>query len=207
LNDARQILIFDIDGALCELLFTMHKSDSEISHVEKFAKYKSVSPYLAAVRVLLRLRLEWRKTYRVIILTGRSEPYRAITERWLRRHDFRYDDLIMMPIEWTTFEEYIAFKRKIIKSLRPALVVDDSQPFLDAIADLAPVYLITDESSWDYEKMLGKLKYHATHPEYEVAPISEPIEIDWDTFQTQTKYNKNPYRKDILKKARKKECV
>ncbi|MHA1294954.1 MAG: hypothetical protein ACTSQJ_20150 [Promethearchaeota archaeon] len=38
--------------------------------------------------------------------------------------------------------------------------------------------------------------------DYEVSPIFREIELNYDDFRTQLKNNDNPYRKNILKKAR-----
>lgn len=42
-------------------------------------------------------------------------------------------------------------------------------------------------------------------PEYEVSPIMHDIEIDPKILENQLKYNNNPYRFEILRKARVKE--
>lgn len=37
------------------------------------------------------------ETYHIIIVTGRSEEYRAVTEKWLQDHFVNYDELYMRP--------------------------------------------------------------------------------------------------------------
>lgn len=74
-------MVCDIDGVLC----TDFKGDlgNETFYVEEFLK--QVKPYLIP---------QWKID---IILTGRHEKYRKVTEEWLDHNGVRWDKLIMNP--------------------------------------------------------------------------------------------------------------
>ena len=55
-----------------------------------------VSPRQGCVEVLTRL---MDRGHEVQLITARSEPYREVTEDWLRRHKIPYTDLHMSPSE------------------------------------------------------------------------------------------------------------
>jgi len=158
-----KIIVCDFDGTICELAFQMYENNI-IPLEEKIRVMKQVRPMLMAREVFLRLRLEWRKEYKLVIITGRSEDCRKVSEEWLRRYNFRYDDLIMMEKSWETFEEYIQWKLEEIRELNPVMVIDDSDKFFERLMDvilennlMIAIHGIMNEDSWNYENIMRKI--------------------------------------------------
>lgn len=78
--------MFDIDGVFCPNVPVEIAIDEE--------KYKNwitnIDPYFDRIPKLFRASK---------IITGRLDKYRDITEAWLKKHKFNYDQLIMFPTE------------------------------------------------------------------------------------------------------------
>jgi len=76
-----------------------------------------VSPRQGCVEVLTRL---MDRGHEVQLITARSEPYREVTEDWLRRHKIPYTDLHMSPSEDQSYS-----KGQKCEQLGVQLFVDD----------------------------------------------------------------------------------
>ena len=78
--------MFDIDGIFCKNvpIEVLHDEDRHIHWLE------NVEPYLNRIPKLFSASK---------LVTGRLERYRSITERWLKKYDFSYGELIMFPTE------------------------------------------------------------------------------------------------------------
>lgn len=78
--------LFDIDGIFCENIpIGVCKND------EDYARYiENVEPIHTRIPKLFKAKA---------LVTGRLERYRNITEAWLEKYNFNYEDLIMFPTE------------------------------------------------------------------------------------------------------------
>jgi phosphoglycolate phosphatase-like HAD superfamily hydrolase len=90
-----QVAIFDLDGTVCD---DTHRSD--LANAKQWDAYNAKcgeDPARPAEAFLLRATAE--AGVRIVIITGRSEPYRAATEDWLQRNQLwpYVRDLYMRP--------------------------------------------------------------------------------------------------------------
>jgi phosphoglycolate phosphatase-like HAD superfamily hydrolase len=87
----------------------------------------------------------------IVVLTGRSEDARALTETWLESHDVAYDDLIMRHPEWRVGVSNAVFKREMVTEwcsrhpgIEPALMIDDYVPVRDELDQIGvPTLVVT----------------------------------------------------------------
>jgi hypothetical protein len=94
-------------------------------------------------------------------VTGRSEALRIITEKWLKKWDFCYDELIMMKDQWQHIKEYYGFKLDIVRNLNPAFVIEDDLTLIDMLLQLwVLVYRIESEEDWNPSKFEFGMKLH-----------------------------------------------
>jgi len=82
-----QAVIFDIDGTLAIM---GDRSPYDGAKVGLDTLNKDVSE---------ALELHWHNGTQVIIVSGRDEEYRAVTEQWLADNEVKYDKLLMRPTE------------------------------------------------------------------------------------------------------------
>lgn len=80
-----QAVIFDIDNTLA-IMGDRSPYDGSLVHLDTPNK-----------EVRKALRLYYRNGTRVLIVSGRSEEYRKVTETWLLTHGIPYDKLYMRP--------------------------------------------------------------------------------------------------------------
>jgi len=112
LHRKRGTVAFDMDGVICEDC----PSDIDLNESLYIEWIKNARPYLIPV-------------YKIdYIISNRLEKYRPETEEWLRRHDVKYDKLILWDIESKKdrkdlFAEYKADK---LLSLKPSVYFESS---------------------------------------------------------------------------------
>ncbi|WP_342234636.1 phosphatase domain-containing protein [Inquilinus sp. OTU3971] len=94
--------IFDIDGTLSDNEHRQHLLDA--SDTDKAVKGPNWQAFLAAAEhdavkpgVVALLNATRRSRYRIVLITGRQEYQRAMTEAWLERHGIMFDELHMRP--------------------------------------------------------------------------------------------------------------
>lgn len=97
--DNDKAVIFDIDGTLA------HKCDRDI-----YDGSKAIDDYLDQ-NVYKLLCME--KNYlgnKIIIMSGRDEKYREVTENWLLKNNINYDELFMRPENDTRPDDLVKFE-------------------------------------------------------------------------------------------------
>ena len=128
-----QVVIFDLDGTLCELKPESHKN-------KHTGQEKSI-PYMYNIY----LGFEW---YRLIVLTGRKEKYREITKQWLYDNDYHIDEIIMQ--KKSTADKNDIFKRKILSKLQDqydiVCMFDDNPNMSDVCKELGINFLLTQNN-------------------------------------------------------------
>ncbi len=87
-----------------------------------------------------------------IIITGRQEYFRDVTEQWLHEHYIPYSKLIMLPsgyygkpgeFDWN---KYVNFKIKEIEKIKPLFVLDDVAYVTSALNKRGiPSYLVKND--------------------------------------------------------------
>ena len=120
-------IIFDLDGTLCEL-----KPESEKhNHTGKEKVIRITKTFFIS------------HPYNRIILTGRKEKYRAITDRWLKDHFGYYDELIMQSDP--AVKNHIFKKEQLIllkNKYDIVLMIDDNPELVPVCEELSiPLFL------------------------------------------------------------------
>ncbi|OLT09583.1 hypothetical protein BJF78_30455 [Pseudonocardia sp. CNS-139] len=139
----RPLAVFDIDGVLADVRHRLHHLEARPKRWEKFFYAADRDPVLDEGVERLRAALA---DHDVVYVTGRPERTRALTERWLARHDLPTGPLVMRPDHDSRPARYV--KREVLRRLagvRPiASVLDDDPAVVDLLtADGWPVELAT----------------------------------------------------------------
>lgn len=116
-------VVFDLDWTLCEL-----KPESERNNHTGNEK-----PIDALYPIYL-----WYWHNHLILLTGRKEKYRDITEKWLHDNDYHFDEIILQTK--STADKNHVFKREQLQKIQERYdiiaVVDDNPSMIEVCRDL-----------------------------------------------------------------------
>lgn len=128
-------ILIDLDGTVCD---TRHRDrlinrSGDTDWLAYSMECAGDRPIPGVVRLV-----NWIAGLKVI-LTGRHEEARRLTERWLARNGVGYDELIMRPIG--DRRENVALKVAEVRKLRrrgfdPILAIDDYPKVAEAFASL-----------------------------------------------------------------------
>ena len=88
----QKAVIVDIDGTLSDAEHRRHHLDKSPKDWDSFFADMSKDKPKFFVRFLVSKL--YNRNYRIILLTGRGEQYRAKTEFWLGEYEIRYDELL-----------------------------------------------------------------------------------------------------------------
>lgn len=93
----KNIIVFDLDGTLANGKHRNHLVPKPDAAHETYAwdEHNLASVYDTPIQDTIDLCNVLEQTHRIVILTGRCEVAREITEEWLRHHRVAYDNLIM----------------------------------------------------------------------------------------------------------------
>lgn len=126
-------ILFDLDGTLADIAHRRHYVMSEKKNWVQFnAHIGEDNPNLPIVSFYKKL---WQsQQYEIIIVSGRSEQYRKITEQWLIWHEIPFKRLVMRQIKDNRKDAII--KKEILDLLRQEgkdilFAVDDRQQVVD----------------------------------------------------------------------------
>jgi phosphoglycolate phosphatase-like HAD superfamily hydrolase len=93
----RKTIVVDLDGTLSDARYRVHLA--QIGQWHDFHVMGADDPVHEDVAELIAAIVPI--DYRVIILTGRNEAYRGLTEKWLREHALSgYIDALLMRPDW-----------------------------------------------------------------------------------------------------------
>ncbi len=130
---AKQTILFDIDGTLANIEHRRKYLNQERPNWAKFnAEMGRDTPNHAIVNLYNIL---WQSDqYEIIIVTGRNENYRKVTETWFVRNEIAFNRILMRP-ERDNRADYI-IKEEILDRLLSegkeiAFTVDDRQQVVD----------------------------------------------------------------------------
>ena len=89
----RNVIIVDLDGTLYN-----NEHRAHLAHAGKWDEFHAMSyvdePF-QDVQEFVRMAYSSKKI--VVALTGRSDDYELITRRWFRRHNVKFNRLLMRP--------------------------------------------------------------------------------------------------------------
>lgn len=109
--------IFDIEGTLSDCQHRAHLvPDWDAFHAE-FPKDEPRKQIAQLYRILAQ-------NNEVVILTGMMEKHREMASAWLRKYNFRFDELIMRPND--NFQTSPEFKYNVIIDIADRLLKSDS---------------------------------------------------------------------------------
>lgn len=129
----QKLVLFDIDGTLSDIDIRRKILDKDPHNwKEFFDKMGDDIPNKAVVELY---QIIWSNPqYKCVILTGRPDNYRKLTEQWLIWNDIPFDRLIMRDKNDQRADHII--KEQILKTLQSenneiAFVIDDRQSVVD----------------------------------------------------------------------------
>lgn len=128
-----QVILFDMDGTLADIRHRRKFLDQAKPNWRKFNdKMGEDAPNIPIVTLYKTL---WQSgNYEVIIVTGRNEQYRRITEQWLTWNDIPFGRMLMRADNDNRADHII--KQEILNGLLAegkdiAFTVDDRQQVVD----------------------------------------------------------------------------
>ncbi len=107
-------VIFDIDGTLADSRHRLQYIEQQPKQWDKFFAESLKDRYIPAV--YNEYKKHKKAGNKIMILTGRPEVQRTITEEWLYKKDIRYDELYMCPNKLTNTPQH-EVKEALILSL------------------------------------------------------------------------------------------
>lgn len=129
----RPLAIVDIDGVVADVRHRLHHLERRPKDWRAFFAAAPEDPtHPEGLAVVARLAAD----HDIVFLTGRPEPHRRATQRWLDDHGLGGHRLEMRPAG--DRRPAALLKVDVLRSLagerEVAVVVDDSKPVLDAVA-------------------------------------------------------------------------
>jgi phosphoglycolate phosphatase-like HAD superfamily hydrolase len=129
-NMRRRALIFDVDGTLCDVRTIRYLVEPTpgSNFRPDFGKFHSASSGCPPHRAVMLLAQEaHRSGLAIVVVTGREEKWRALTEQWLASNQIPYDELKARNSKDYRPDHVIKaeIETEISKRFVPLLAVDD----------------------------------------------------------------------------------
>lgn len=126
-------ILFDIDGTIADISHRRHHLDEEKPNWSAFNDEMGNDTPNAPVVELYKTLWDSGK-YDIILVSGRGEEHRKITENWLVWNEIPFDRLLMRPLK--DFRADHIIKEEILDKLRAEgkeilFTVDDRQQVVD----------------------------------------------------------------------------
>jgi len=125
----RNTVIFDLDGTLADIekrRVLSTKGNGKMDW-DRFFDPKNIKLDEPNLPVVFLAKTMWEKGFRVVIFSGRLDVTQTATERWLEKHQVKFDILKMRP-EHMKFVDDAELKKEWLEELGKDsvfLVVDD----------------------------------------------------------------------------------
>ena len=144
-------VIFDIDGTLADSKHRLQYIEKKPKQWDKFYSEAINDKYIPAVYNKYK---QYKKAgHKIIILTGRSEVSRTVTEEWLHKKEIQYDLLLLCPDKLTNTPQH-KVKETMIETLLPfykiTVAYDDNQLMQEVYDKFSiPFFLVKDNKIVD----------------------------------------------------------
>ena len=139
---SNKVAVFDLDGTLVNVDSIRYLVETTSPNYNEFHLRSVDCPPFYDVLKLLK---QFHDLHiKVILVTGRQEKYRKLTDFWLATHNITIDELIMRPERFSgsklQFKELIF--RNIIKAYEVIAVFDDDEDLLNLWRQISPTKLV-----------------------------------------------------------------
>ena len=131
----RNTVIFDLDGTLADIekrrVLSTHGNGK--MDWDRFFDPKNIELDEPNLPVVFLAKTMWEKGFRVVIFSGRLDVTQTATERWLEKHQVKFDVLKMRP-QHMKFVDDAELKKEWLHELGKDsvfLVVDDRKKVVD----------------------------------------------------------------------------
>lgn len=124
-------VLLDLDGTAVDVRPVRHYVAGANRNFDKFHRASAYCPPNPAVLTLAHRCVELG--LRIVVMTGRSETYRALSAAWLEKHAVEYDVLLMRAAgdyraDRVVKEELL---REVLQTYDVALAIDDNPGIID----------------------------------------------------------------------------
>lgn len=135
----------DLDGTLTNQNIGDYIGDDPLANLKRAKKIVFEFTPKKGVDVLYRMNLK------PVIITGRHEVMRGVTEQWLRMYNVPYSELVMMSFKKFDWNEYVKFKIIEHKKRPIKFALEDTQSLVTILNGVGiPTFKVTD----NFEKTL-----------------------------------------------------
>jgi uncharacterized HAD superfamily protein len=134
-GSGKTVVIVDMDGTIADVNHRLHhiSGDGKKNWKRFFQGMDRDTPIDDVIQQVRELAEE----HKIVILTGRPEHYRGVSERWLEKHEVPYEVLFMRP-SGDHRPDYVV-KQEIVEEIGPekiALAIDDREPVCEMFRKL-----------------------------------------------------------------------
>ena len=135
-------IILDCDGTIMNIWHRRKDFDKK-----KFKEFMSKMHLDTPNEFCTRIIDKFKNDHSILLVTGRNEEYREVTEQWLNKYDIYYDRLLMRQDNDHTKDSEVKtlIYNEILKDTYEVLfVIDDRQQVVNAWRELGLVCLQCD---------------------------------------------------------------
>lgn len=143
-----KVIIVDLDGTLCNIKHRLHLLKEEGDHWSKFFAGMAGDSVNVWCKELIEA---MKENYGILLVSGRPDNYRNVTEKWLLDNNVSYDALYMREAG-DRRQDYLVKKEIYERYIREAMdvlfIVDDRKQVVDGWRELGLTVLQCAEGNY-----------------------------------------------------------